>query len=389
MKLKNIFIAVYSFPEGYPPTLNAIDSLSIHFEHIYILSRNIFREKWTYPVNVDVVNSGTLIDIRVSEQKGIIWKVASFVVYTLNMAKILISNRPDIVLLYDPIPFLAYRIASCFLAKKPIVWYHNHDVLDPAQLPKFNISKLAWWNEQRSFSKIDWFSLPAQERRIYFPLKTFKGAYFFLPNLPSLSFYNKFYHKKVAIQGDLRLIYQGHIGEGHGLEAIIQYILPHEIEGKKPILILKGIVSDHYKLRLTQLAAQFQVTNRIEYHGFGPYQELPRLTSTCHIGIGIHTGNDIMNKTLGTASNKIYEYIALGLPVLFFDSAHFREHFENRSWAFFTTLSEASLLDIIRQIVLQFPIVSDAAHLDFENEFNYERGIQQVKTALNNLIKNK
>jgi hypothetical protein len=81
----------------------------------------------------------------------------------------------------------------------------------------------------------------------------------------------------------------------------------------------------------------------------------------------------MMNRALGTASNKIYEYAAVGLPVILFDTPHFRRHLGSREWAFFTDLSEASPLAVLGQIVERYEAASATAIRDFEQEFNYER----------------
>lgn len=387
MKKKVLLVGVYSIPEAYPPTLNAVAVLSKHFDRIYILSRNITRDEWVFPPNVQVLNTGEKISIRESERKGLAWKAWSFVLYTLNMFWLCINQQPNLVLLYDPIPFFAFNSIKKLLFSKPLIWYHNHDVLDPKLLPRFNIAKLAWQNEQKSFSELDYFSLPSEERRAYFPMSDFKGKYFFIPNLPALSFYQKFRQdRNIQNSNPIRIIYQGHIGKGHGLEGIIEYILPAEIEGKNFVLVLKGIISDDYKQALAALALQHGVSAKLEFQGFGAYQDLPLLTSGCHIGIGIHSGQDIMNKTLATASNKIYEYIALGLPVLLFDSPHYRSHFEQYPWASLTNLTEDSLVSIFAHIIQNYQSLSNRALSDFDTHFNFERNFKAVETELDTVF---
>ena len=80
-----------------------------------------------------------------------------------------------------------------------------------------------------------------------------------------------------------------------------------------------------------------------------------------------------MNQTLATASNKIYEYAAVGLPVILFDTPYFREHFRHREWTFFTSLSGDSLRRTIETILSRYDAAMTAAMRDFQREFNYER----------------
>jgi hypothetical protein len=80
-----------------------------------------------------------------------------------------------------------------------------------------------------------------------------------------------------------------------------------------------------------------------------------------------------MNTTVGTASNKIYEYAAIGLPVILFDTPHFRHHLGERRWAFFTRLSESSLLHTLEEVAENYDVATHAAIHDFRHEFNFER----------------
>ena len=79
-----------------------------------------------------------------------------------------------------------------------------------------------------------------------------------------------------------------------------------------------------------------------------------------------------MNKTLGTASNKIYEYAALGLPVILYDNDHFREILGKFEWAFFTDTSTASLKTCLENIIADYPRLSRQASEDFSKQLSFE-----------------
>ncbi len=366
-----LLMAVYSSIEYYPPSLNALNNFTQRFKNITILSRNVKPLDWTYTDNVENVLSGDFTPIRQVEQQPTYWKFLSFLEYTWNMWRILRTQKPQLIILYDVIPTFAYYLISFFHKKNHILWYHNHDVTEIAAVRKYSVS---WWAvkaEKKLFRYVDIFSLPSQERKVCFDLSLFKGQYYFIPNLPSLLLYKKFYAPK-TLQNVLKLIYQGAIAKGHGLEQIITTILPQKIQDRKIELHLKGIISENYKTELLQLAATHGVENAIVFHGFGAYQDVPKVASECHVGIAIHTGTDTMNKTLGTSSNKIYEYAAVGLPILLYDNSHFREHLGKYPWASFTDLSEASLKSCLECIINDYERLSAQAHEDFMKELNFE-----------------
>lgn len=374
MSEKNALVIVYTHIEGYPPSLNALNELAKSFKMVHVLVINNQQAEWEYPKNVSLFECGNYFHTLNIVSKKFIDKIKDFTRFLFLIKKLLKNKKTNIVISYDPISLFAYHLVSLFLSKKntPLLWYHNHDVLELSKTKKYTIAWAAALIEKQIFDKLDFFSLPAQDRKQYFPLEKLKGKYFYIPNVPAKSFYNKFYQPKTVKVKAIKLIFQGTIAKGHGLEEIIKYILPTIIADKNFELNLKGLISDDYKNELLQLAVINKVEKQVIFHGFGAYQDVPRIASACHIGIAIHKGTDIMNKTLGTSSNKIYEYAAVGLPVLLFDNEHFREHLGKYEWAFFTDTSEKSLFDCIEKIIANYEYLSQKAHEDFESHLNFE-----------------
>jgi glycosyltransferase involved in cell wall biosynthesis len=374
MSEKNALIVVYTHIEGYPPSLNALTELAKSFDNIQVLVINNQKTAWKYPKNIALIECGAYFPTWEIANKKFADKIKDFMQFIVLIKKLLQAKKTNLVIAYDPISLFAYHLVSIFLPKKdkPLLWYHNHDVVDKNAIKKHSISWFAALSEKKIFEKLDFFSLPAQDRKQYFPLEKLKGKYFYIPNVPAKSFYNQFYNPKTVKYKTIKLIFQGTIAKGHGLEEIIEYILPTIIADKNFELNLKGLISEDYKNELLQLAGANKVEKQIVFHGFGAYQDVPQIASACHIGIAIHKGTDIMNKTLGTSSNKIYEYAAVGLPVVLFDKQHFREHLEKYEWAFFTDVSADSLQNTIEKIIANYEYLSQKAHADFESHLNFE-----------------
>ena len=131
------------------------------------------------------------------------------------------------------------------------------------------------------------------------------------------------------------------------------------------------------------LSCKHSANEKIFFHSYTSYNKVPEITSRSHIGIAIYQKNDVMNSTLGSASNKIYEYAACGLPILYFESEHYKKYLDKYEWAFATDLSEISLRNCIESIASNYEYFSKKAKADFENEFNYEKVFEPVRTFLN------
>ena len=208
-------------------------------------------------------------------------------------------------------PLLSLWLIFPLIKNYSKIWYHNHDVYDIKYLKKFSLSWFALKIQKRIFKRIKLFTLPSIERKKYFNLNYFNGLYFTIPNYPSSNNIMK-NELKLSTKGDIKIIFQGSIGTGHGFEEIIK-ILNNKINGKSLKLILKGFVTKEYKNHLLNIAKKHSTQNKVVFSGITNYSKVKDITLKSDIGIAIFTKNDIMNSTLGTASNKIYEYVACGL----------------------------------------------------------------------------
>jgi glycosyltransferase involved in cell wall biosynthesis len=320
--------------------------------------------------------------------KSALWKIKRFIRYCLALLKELRSGKYQLVVSHDYLSLLAYWVLKPLSGYKGLTWFNSYDALDLKNNPvnSHSLMNLVAKNHDKLFSQLDFFSLPAVERKQYYPCGKVKRETFVIPNFPAVSFYKPFYKpKKIEQQQVIKLIYQGALGPGHGYEEIIK-ILGKMVRGKSLHLILKGWIAEDYKQALTELALQCGVADKLSFESFSFYRTVPQLASTCNIGLAIFTKQDIMNKTLGTASNKIYEYAAVGLPVVLYDSSHFRVYLGNKPWAFFTDLSEESLLSTFESIVDNYQVAASSAYENFLQEFNFERVFTPALRSVTNAL---
>ncbi len=379
-KIKRIVACIYIDPDFYPPTINAVINLSGICQELILVTRNHAKLDFPYPGNVKLVKLGNQISVLESEQASLLKKVLSFFQFTLNVFKYGIKKSTDVMVFYDAIPLLSFYLLKKALKKKEI-WYHNHDMPNTHNVRKYSVGWLASRYEHQAMKYIDLFTLPSDDRLAFYPNWKSMDRYISIPNYPSLNVYKS--NKVNGNQFDeIRIIFQGTIGEKHALEELIA-LLNDKIEGKSLRLILKGSVRPNYKKALSALAEAKGVSDKVEWVGLGPYCELPALTTTCHIGIAIYMGTDNVRKTLGTASNKIYEYAASGLPVILYDNAQFRKYLEQYDWTFFTDGTVHSLKAIIQEIVLNYSKISGSSRSSFESELNFEYKFNNVISYLN------
>jgi hypothetical protein len=375
--MNNLVAAIYYHPEAYPPTLNAITELSDVFDNIDLVYRPNIIGNWEYPSNVHAISSSNYISAGDQEKAPLFKKILFFKKFTIDFFKSCKAQRPSCILCYDSLALLSYYLIRPLLKFDHKIWYHNHDVSENTFMRKYSLGWFAKKVEASFVKKLDIFTLPTDARLPYFNMEGFKGKYFCIPNYPSLHFYRSFYQER-KIDAGIKIIFQGRIDKGHGIEEIIP-LLKNTLSGHTLKLILKGYCKDDYRLELKKLANDNDVENSIEFHDFTAYKEVPALASTCHIGIGIFAKDDIMNKTLGTASNKVYEYAAVGLPVLYLGKSDFEKHLQKFDWAFPVELSSISIKNQVENILINYNKYSNEAHASFCKELHFEYAFSKVK----------
>jgi hypothetical protein len=368
-----LIIAVYSHIEAYPPSLNAAHHLASIFERIIILVPNVMQSKWSYPENVELKPFGKYTEVSAVGKKSIFEKIAYFVRYGIYLSNLIKVNKPKLVLLYDPLSFSALNLFSGkeILKGRIPIWYHNHDVMDAKELPKFSLMWIGRQLELRYFSRITFFSLPNKVRLQYFPTQLLQHPTVILPNYPSLQIYGKQYIAKESPEDVLKLIFQGQISRSNSLESFVR-ILNNKIRGKNIELHLAGDVDPNYMDSLQSLANELHVTHRLIFHGLLPYGDLPHLTAGCHIGIAVYGSHNTMVKTMSTASNKIFEYASLGLPVIINKRSDMEQEFAQYRWICFSEIAEKDLMNCLTDMTDAYDQLSAFARKDIEASLNFD-----------------
>lgn len=371
----NTLIIIYGSPEAYPPTLNTIRELERNEWQLDILYRPNLAPSWHFGESTRRFPVGKLISPEQQEKLNIIGKLKLNIAFLIKLISLSLKVKYDLYLIYDDKALSLYALAKPFLPKG-ILWFHSHDV---SEKPPSGIKKYLDTFRVKALQQASLVTLPAMERLRYIPVGEHTRVEV-IPNFPAIAFYEG-YRKGVRQSGVIKLLYQGAISDGHGLMELI-IILSQPINGKQIELHLAGPSRGGYVEKLMETAKEAEVSSQVVYHGLLPYEELPKLTVSCDIGVAINEPKGIIYQTGGTASNKIYEYAACSLPILYYDSEHYRDYLGRLNWAFETDLTQSSLLDAISKIDEDYNRYSVAAKDSFLSEYNYEKEFTRVNSIL-------
>jgi glycosyltransferase involved in cell wall biosynthesis len=367
--MRRVLVSIYLDPEFYPPTKNAIFELASQVDKVYVLTRNMFiTETNTYPQNVRFVRIGSYMTVHESQKINLFQKLVAFIRYWVQYHYLLVTKMIDTVICYDSIPLLVFYLG--IKPKSITFWYHNHDMPDAKLSRKYSIGWFSAIFEHSAMKKVKYFSLPSKDRLVYYPNWTRMEDFFYIPNYPRLSQFKNIEFKKRF--DDFTLIFQGHVGPGHHLEDVIIFLRTKpEIK-----LIVVGSIQTEYRNLLLKLANKYLQEGQLQILGRIEYGKLLSLTAKCHLGLAIYNKTDEYAKTVGTASNKIYEYLSCGLPIVVFENNQFRKYLKNDPFVFYFNGQEDSLYKIIREVQSDFEKLSLLAKAAFFEKYSFEKNFQ-------------
>lgn len=364
VKKNVILITVYDQPDKFPPTLNAVQELVKLGEKVIVLYRKDAKktptEKKTDHIEIGIVDKNTLYAVS--------WrKLLFFLRFSLNLWYYNIKYRPSINLTYDSYSFGAFILIKRFIRDTKL-WYHNHDVTDLNYVNKKSLTYWCWKIEQKRINKASIFSLPDLSRSKFF---NYLSVPAFLPNYPNLAFNpNPVHSPRQNLNGNLKIIYQGKISLGHGILELVTYLK----QTKYPITLdLVGNYDQTFKKDLQAFVVKNKLTDKVFFHEAKPYNDLIQFAKNFDLGIGILQPVNAAYSTAASASNKIYEYAALGMPVILFDSEHYRNALEKFSWAKFSDLSTESFDIIFTDLLNNLQYYSEQAYSDYRNYLYFEK----------------
>lgn len=120
--------------------------------------------------------------------------------------------------------------------------------------------------------------------------------------------------EKRRLKFDRIVIRQGNVGPGHVLENVIRSI-PLWSSSTWGFVIL-GPVKDAYRSYILSLADECNVSSRVVLLPPVCYQDVKDFTVGADLGHGMYEAFDVNASNNTTASNKVFEYMAAGLPII-------------------------------------------------------------------------
>ena len=356
----NILVALYEDINSYPPTCNFINCLAKGQNHVYVE----YRDRGLH----NKLNKSNYIAMNHYRYNNGLIGLLSFFRKILNNVKV---KDFDIAVAFDMHAFCVIWFVRLFNKKKWPIVYHNHDIaIFREQTFGGKLVKLF----EVFFARFaDAVVIPEIQRISYFKNKLHvnRNRIFIIPNYATLDF-SGVVPKPINIP-DKYVIYQGGIGPKKSLFNIVES-MPQWPKDLHFLCIGPGDFA--FRESLIRAAKRLNVSDRLIVLPRVDYHELRGYTQNAILGFALYEGNEIKRDHLSTASNKIFEYPASGIPVMINRTPEAENFFKNYPWIFYIDSGDykniSHLLNSYINDDAKIKLIKAAALSDFKEKLNYE-----------------
>lgn len=390
---KKMGMVIYANPDYYPPVINAIRLLAQEFNLVVISRNQNMPQGVGYPKNVRIYRLGSLKIDRVKKTQSLAMKLFEYISFTISAIFYIRSYNCQLIYSYDMHGFLAGFVASRLGKKIPLV-YHNldlcalEDLKDTSYGIKYLELRLARYADKIIFPDINRARLFQEKAKLIEPPDIVMNAPLCINPMPDDRL--KEILKSKRFSADTKaILYQGAVNKEHALLEVIQSIVYWP---ENTILVLIGTIYDDFLQEIYREAEKLNFKQRIINFSFMPYSELSSYTVGAHLGLALYNAKDINQIFVAGASNKIFEYISLGIPVITNDLPHFHEVLDASIAYFARPDSAQDIAQAVNSACRESKVYqkkSEACRLAHLSKFNYEVQFNPVLEYVKKVTKGK
>jgi len=376
-----LLVVFYANPDYFPPTRNAVSILSRYF-NVTVVCRNVGRSfaQWPRDVAIERVGSGGSDDEK--RQSNPIDKFLEFRNFMAAVRAAVARIRPALVYAYESHAFCAALSATRRIRTAPII-FQLHELPEFDALPWHSLQT---WVIRRALRKTRSASLvvfPEKNRAEIWMRAARDGRLpLIVPNCAMLGFTPDDYDVAGLIERrwvGRKALYIGALGEQNGHGEAVQSLayLPTNVS-----LTMVGKGSAEYRQTLVHAAADLGAQARLWIGEFVEHARLTELANDATLGLALYKPTTLNWEFSASATNKVFEYAALGLPVVAPDRPNYREFFADETWITYANPADSRSIARAIEFILadseRYAQMSLAARRAFEEKFNYERVFQPV-----------
>lgn len=371
--LKALFIQVTQ-PGAYPPLVNAAHLMVEAGWKVTFLASPIIDSKLKVPriEGIDV--------IEMAERQSHIINKSHYLQYCIRSVNLALKIRPKVVYASDPIGAFPGLLAATACGAKLV--YHEHD----SPNSESELNKLFFRARRAAFARAALIIFPNPERaklaqeQSKFDTGKLRIAWN-VPRLKELPLITEREEKPFIVY------YHGSINRDRPSHAVLEAVASFNGAARLDVAGYESPDSHGYVNELISRwnRAGFEV---IRFLGEHQHSDLLTLASRCHAGLALMPLNtDNVNiKHLVGASNKAFDYMAAGLPLIVSDLPEWRTRFVEPGYGLYCNPHSANSIKTILTLLIQNPKLandmSSRCRSMIEKHWNYEAAFEHILNEL-------
>ncbi len=371
-----LLISIYANPDFYPPTINAVAILKDHFE-VHVLCRNMGAAIETWPSEVSLDRYGRYADTRAKEALPAGAKLLEYCRFIARTRAAVAKLNPALIYAYDVHAFIAALLSRPRARAMPLI-FHLHELNEPALLPIVSLQRWVAKAAMLTTKSADAVVFPEKFRaRHWLEAARDSRPPIIVPNCPDRNFFPApaDWNLMIAERYLAReAVYVGSVSSQNG-----------HLEGLRAIALLGGACrlriigsfEPDFERDFSSLARALGIGKLVSLDGWLPSDELLARAGRATLGLSLHKPLNKSLEFLGSASNKLFEYAAMGLPVVVPDTSSYRDFLGDADWATYADVEDPqSIANAISSILAdreRYVAMSLAARRAFEERYNYPR----------------
>jgi glycosyltransferase involved in cell wall biosynthesis len=382
-----LLAGIYLNPDYYPPTFNAVNILRRDFR-IHLICRNHQAPFRQWPAEVEIRRLG---EYGAIEQKKALSPLAKFREYRafIQAARTAIEEiGPSVIYAWEPFAFAAFCRAGAIRRRIPMI-YHLHE------LPEGDSSaaSMQTWVRRYALKRAriaDAMVFPEANRAAhYLRAAGDSRPAIVVPNCPARDFL-AIAETEIAAMAERRrrsreLIYVGLMAGDHSnLEAVraLEYLPGARLQ-------LIGRAGESFARELRQAAADLNAGERLAMPGSLPHTDFAARASRASIGLAMYKPVSKNLEYIASATNKLFEYAACGLPVIVPDLPNYRDFLCGEEWVAYADPYEPRSIAKAAESLLAdrggYARRSVAARRYFTERYHYERVFEPLLARIREL----
>lgn len=386
---KTIGIVIYNNPDYYPPVINAIKILSKEF-NLVVICRSQNEIQLQYGENIKLYRLGRQKTSKAKEDQNFFIKFFEFVFFVGKAISIAKHYHFHLIYAYDMHGLLAGFLAAR-IGKGIKIIYHSLELNEFKDLS--GLSYLIKYLEGRLVHYVEKVVICDINRARYFQKVTriiklpdvVMNTPLTINKLPENKLNSILMAKGFSNQAKV-VLYQGALNKDHFILEIIRSMSSWPEDS---LFVLMGYSQGNFMDFIWKEAETLQLNSRIIQLPFINYNELFHYSVGAYLGMALYSNKNYNQTFNAGASNKIFEYLSMGVPIVTNKSPYFSEVLDS-SVAYF--VDPNSIEDISGAVNLAFQDPenhrrkSEAARKQHLTKFNYERQFRPILDYIKQLI---